>query len=184
MSRRRRELSPDDRELWRRIAETVNPLRGRRPPDAPAEAADGPSPAQPQVPAERPGKMPALSVPKPPPLAGLEPGLRRRLGRGRADVDARLDLHGMRQDAAHRTLNSFLAAEQARGSRVVLVITGKGRTAAGEWRDDAPGVLRRQVPMWLAAPELRAVVIGFDEAAIGHGGAGALYVRLRRGRGT
>ena len=90
----------------------------------------------------------------------------------------------MRQDAAHRTLNSFLAAEQARGSRVVLVITGKGRTAAGEWRDDAPGVLRRQVPMWLAAPELRAVVIGFDEAAIGHGGAGALYVRLRRGRGT
>jgi DNA-nicking Smr family endonuclease len=43
-------------------------------------------------------------------------------------------------------------------------------------------VLRRVVPHWLRLPELRALVLGFEEAAPQHGGAGALYVRLRRRR--
>jgi len=47
-------------------------------------------------------------------------------------------------------------------------------------RDEGRGVLRRQVPLWLALPELRRYVIGFEDAHVGHGGEGALYVRVRR----
>jgi DNA-nicking Smr family endonuclease len=65
----------------------------------------------------------------------------------------------------------------------VLVVTGKGKPglvdASGFERE--PGVLRRVVPLWLRALELRGLVVGFDEAASTHGGAGAIYVRLRRG---
>jgi DNA-nicking Smr family endonuclease len=104
----------------------------------------------------------------------LEPRLRQRLSRGRAAVDDTLDLHGYRQDQAHRVLRDFLIRAQARGAKLVLVVTGKGRTAA------EPGVLRRAVPLWLEAPDLRPVVIGFGEATATHGGSGALYVRLRR----
>jgi DNA-nicking Smr family endonuclease len=104
----------------------------------------------------------------------LETRLRQRLARGRAAVDDTLDLHGYRQDQAHRVLRDFLIRAQARGAKLVLVVTGKGRTAA------EPGVLRRAVPLWLEAPELRAVVVGFGEATATHGGSGALYVRLRR----
>jgi DNA-nicking Smr family endonuclease len=42
--------------------------------------------------------------------------------------------------------------------------------------------LRRQVPLWLEAPDFRGLVVGFDTAHAGHGGAGALYVRVRRRR--
>ena len=110
----------------------------------------------------------------PPPLAPLETRLRQRLARGRVAVEDTLDLHGYRQDQAHRVLRDFLIRAQARGAKLVLVVTGKGRSAA------EPGVLRRAVPMWLEAADLRSVVIGFGEATATHGGSGALYVRLRR----
>jgi DNA-nicking Smr family endonuclease len=61
----------------------------------------------------------------------------------------------------------------------VLVITGKGRTSAAA---SERGVLRRQVPLWLSLPEFRSLVVGFEEAHIGHGGEGALYVRIRRSK--
>ena len=75
-------------------------------------------------------------------------------------------------------LRAFLRDAHANGHRTVLVITGKGKLGAESDR----GVLRRQVPQWLALPEFRALVVGFEEAHIGHGGEGALYVRLRRRR--
>ena len=71
----------------------------------------------------------------------------------------------------------FLKRAKGNGSKTVLVITGKG----GRY-DTGRGVLKRQVPMWLALPVFRGLVVGFATAAIGHGGAGALYVRVRRGR--
>ena len=74
------------------------------------------------------------------------------------------------------TLNLNVSFEKA---AVVGVITGKGRVSASE---SERGVLRRRVPLWLGLPELRSLVVGFEEAHIGHGGAGALYVRVRRGR--
>ena len=83
----------------------------------------------------------------------------------------------MRQDEAHGLLLSFLSRAHARGLRYVLVITGKGSSAA------SGGVLRRSVPSWLATPSFRGYVSGYEDASRGHGGEGALYVRLRRQEG-
>jgi DNA-nicking Smr family endonuclease len=98
--------------------------------------------------------------------------------RGKEPIDARLDLHGLTQAQAHSALLHFLREASARGARLVLVITGKGGRG-----DSERGVLKRQVPHWLALPEFRAFVVGYDDAGLRHGGEGALYVRLRRPRG-
>jgi DNA-nicking Smr family endonuclease len=111
-------------------------------------------------------------------------------------IDDVLDLHGLHQDRAHARLRAFLMSSQAKGHRMVLVITGKGggvrplapdprsyRERGGEGSDPASrGVLRRSVPLWLDEPELRAVVVGYASAGVRHGGDGALYVRLRKAR--
>ena len=120
----------------------------------------------------RPNRLP----PAPPPLAPLGRRERSQLSRGRKEIDARLDLHGMTQTRAHRALSDFLQRAHLDGLTFVLVITGKGKMGAESER----GVLRRQVPQWLSLPEFRTLVVGFEEAHIGHGGEGALYVRIRR----
>ena len=84
----------------------------------------------------------------------------------------------MTQTRAHRELSGFLQRAHRDGLTFVLVITGKGKTGAESER----GVLRRQVPQWLSLPEFRSLVVGFEEAHIGHGGEGALYVRIRRSK--
>ena len=118
------------------------------------------------------------SVPGP-----LDQRTRTKLSRGGLEVDARLDLHGLTQRAAHLRLGRFLADAQANGARLVLIITGRGRPAeAGDSHGEARGVLRRAVPDWLQSPEFRPFVAGLDEAGRRHGGAGALYVRIRRKR--
>jgi DNA-nicking Smr family endonuclease len=99
-----------------------------------------------------------------------------RLKRGRIRPEGRLDLHGMTQEAAHRALGGFIAHSRNAGRRCVIVITGTGRGRAGA------GVLREQVPKWLSTPPLRESVIGFAAAQPADGGAGALYVLLRRHR--
>ena len=115
------------------------------------------------------------------PLAPFDRRLKQRVARGRDAIDARIDLHGMTQREAHAALLRFLRQAQADAAKVALVVTGKG---AGKSAHDPSerGVLRRQVPMWLALPEFRHFVVGFDEAHPSHGGQGALYVRLRRAR--
>jgi DNA-nicking Smr family endonuclease len=120
--------------------------------------------------------------PKSPPLASLDRRLKQRVARGREPIEARLDLHGMTQAQAHTELLRFLRRAQADGIRTVLVVTGKGLRSRDHGQDHERGVLRRQVPMWLALPEFRLLVVGFDAAHVGHGGEGALYVRLRRPR--
>jgi DNA-nicking Smr family endonuclease len=112
----------------------------------------------------------------------LERKTRLALGRGTQRVEGVIDLHGMRQDEAHGALIGFLHASQARGRSVVLVVTGKGAQGQGGAFEER-GVLRRVVPHWLRLADLRALVLGFEEAAPHHGGGGALYVRLRRRRG-
>lgn len=184
-SPRRRALSEEERELWDTVARQVKPLRKHRvakaqaaprtPRTEPSSAAPAPRPA----PSPRPiPAAPAPRVPKPaiPPLAPLGKRERTKLSRGRSEIEARLDLHGMTQMRAHRALTGFLHRAHHDGLTFVLVITGKGRSG-GE-----SGVLRRQVPEWLSLPEFRAFVVGFEEAGIGHGGEGALYVRIRRAR--
>jgi DNA-nicking Smr family endonuclease len=85
----------------------------------------------------------------------------------------------MRQDEAHLALHGFLRREQARGTRLCLVVTGKGGPAPALFGEER-GVLRRMVPHWLRLSELRPLVLGFEEAEQRHGGSGALYIRLRR----
>jgi DNA-nicking Smr family endonuclease len=182
--RRRRALSEEERALWEAIAKQVKPLRKKpralKTPTAPieempagAKAAGLPK----HPPPARPVKV--LKPDKPPPLAPLGRRERSQLSRGRKQIDARLDLHGMTQTRAHRALLSFLQRASSHGLTFVLVITGKGRTVGPE---SERGVLRRQVPEWLNLPEFRTLVVGFEEAHIGHGGDGALYVRVRRSR--
>ncbi len=189
--RRRRPLAAEEKALWEHVTRSIDRLR-----PAPKLAAppvpSAPEPAEAPPPPPSPRKVSAAQPPRPStpparppltPLAPLEPKMRRRLTRG-AEVDARLDLHGLTQAAAHGRLISFLRGAQGSGHSLVLVITGKGDASAGFHAEGGRGVLRRLVPQWLAAPELRAVVVGFETAARGHGGEGALYVRVRRSRGS
>jgi DNA-nicking Smr family endonuclease len=188
-SRRHRALTDDERTLWHAVAKTTKPLkRGRRAHktaelgDEPAAAAAHPpkaAPAAKVLPAEHP-KKPATKASAPPALAPIGRRDKARLSRGRQEIDARIDLHGMTQARAHRALLTFLQRAHADGCVFVLVITGKGRLG-GDERET--GILRRQVPNWLELPEFRTIVVGYEQAHIAHGGAGALYVRVRRVRG-
>lgn len=180
---RTRQLSPEEKRLWSHVARHVKPMQGKAlPPEpepeaksvmAPAPAATKPPPALPPVPAPKP----AL-----PPLAPVERKTLQALRRGRKDVDSVIDLHGMRQEEAHFALLSFLHRAQSSGHALVLVITGKGGAAVSNGLFEERGVLRRMVPHWLRLPDLRHLVVGFEEASPQHGGSGALYVRLRRRR--
>jgi DNA-nicking Smr family endonuclease len=199
--RRRRGLTDEDRALWAQVVESIRPLKPkrRRPvkpkPDEAKIAAPEASPPMPPPPPPRPVKRPpvapvpakaARAVPVLPPLAPIDRHERRRVVRGTRRIDARIDLHGMRQIEAHGALRGFLSQSQSRGHTIVLVITGKGAPPGGDAQaGDDRGILRRTVPHWLRLPDLRPLVLGFEEAHQGHGGSGALYVRLRRtGRGA
>ena len=183
---RHRDLTREEIDLWRQVTQTVSPFAGRRVPqmDEMMSEAAQPQRAEPAPVKPRPTLPPYIPPLQQPqrgltPLSPLERRLKQRLSRGRVDVDAVMDLHGLYQPQAHSALRNFLFQAQASGAKLVLVITGKGRTTS---RDDLAesGVLRRAVPQWLRAPELRGVVVGFEEAVHHHGGAGALYVRIRR----
>ena len=182
MSRRR--LSSDERVLWKGVTRSIAPLRKvsdtETDEDVPAPAAPVPRPRAKSAP------MPATPTapPKPatpPPLAALGRKTKKRIARGADAIDGRLDLHGMTQAEAHDALFGFLRAKQARGSKVVLVITGKGARSGDS---GGRGVLNRMVPLWLRLPEFRGVILGFESAAARHGGEGALYVSLRKARGA
>ncbi|HLW92933.1 MAG TPA: Smr/MutS family protein [Roseiarcus sp.] len=174
-----RPLSDEEIELWREVAKSVAPRKGaklptpkRAPPAAPAKRDKA---APPPAAEAKPARSTAA-------LAPLEKRLKRQLSRGGARPDDVIDLHGMTEAEAHRALRGFLTYARSRGCRLVLVITGKGENkgAASPLWTDEPGVLRRLTPHWLRAADLRPAVLGFEEAGRGHGGAGALYVRLRR----
>jgi DNA-nicking Smr family endonuclease len=190
MSRRR--LSDDERTLWSGVTRSIAPLRRWAPAAAemPAETAAAAAPSRALAtpkPNPKPNSKPksasapaSVRAPAPPPLAPLGRRFKQEVARGRRSIDGRLDLHGMTQAQAHDALLRFLRAGQARGTRIVLVITGKG-TPGDDYLSER-GVLRRQVPRWLRLPEFRQFVVGFEAAGPGHGGEGALYVSLRRPR--
>ena len=168
---RSKSLSALDFELWSAVTADVRPFRAR-PIQARAEPVSV-GDARPCAAASTQRDAPPQARPVPA-LADIDQRTRRNLRRGRLDVDAKLDLHGMRQAEAHQELIAFLRRSQANGAKVAIVVTGKGSGG------DAGGVLRRLAPLWLQAPALRDVVVGFGEASRKHGGEGALYVRIRR----
>jgi DNA-nicking Smr family endonuclease len=105
--------------------------------------------------------------------AGIDRGTQRRLFRGEVPIDSRLDLHGMTAARAQNRLSHFIELSAFQGCRCVLVITGKGL-----------GVLRGHVPNWLKRPPLASHILALAEARPKDGGNGALYVLLRRKRGS
>ncbi len=187
MSRRRR-VRDEEAALWRSVSQDVRPLRGETPKEPPPnETPDEPDaavPEPPSAPAPRaaaaaprraaPAALPPLSAGTP---AGLDKRAAQRLRRGQTRPEARLDLHGMTQKAAHAALARFIRGSRAEGRRCVLVITGKGSVASG-----LGGVLRQMVPRWLNEPGLRREIIAISHAQPRDGGQGALYVLLKRTR--
>ena len=186
-----RPLPGEEISLWHRAMRDAKPLKGRRPPASPRSNEIKQSPSgegragteagsgRDGPPAEAAGDQPARTV-LPELAAGAAPGVDRRtaerLRRGQLAIDARLDLHGHTQEEAHRALIAFVEMAWQRRARCVLVITGKGRSAEGA------GVLRAAVPRWLNAEAVRARILAFAPAQAKDGGAGALYVLLRRQR--
>jgi DNA-nicking Smr family endonuclease len=162
----KRHPTPEELHLWGRIAATVHPLQGRAEPrKARARTLDAAARVEPK------DLKPATDVRRGA-LEDIEPNRRHRIAREREEIGGRIDLHGLTQDRARVALEGFLARAWDDGWRAVLVITGKG--VQGD------GVLKRRVPDWLGAAELSHIVAGISEAARHHGGAGALYVALKR----
>jgi DNA-nicking Smr family endonuclease len=195
-------LSDEERALWEHAARDLKPLKDK--PQRVLARTEEPAPARPHAahpasPKREPERRPAESARShtersAPPLSDLDRRKTRRVGSGKVEIEGRIDLHGMRQSEAHAALHRFLRSAHAQDKRWVLIITGKGAPLdrslsrmmapadeteiGGEQR----GVLRRNVPRWLAEPELRSIVVGYSSAAIRHGGEGALYVQLRKRR--
>lgn len=197
---RRRAPSDEERALFEHAMRQVRRRHAQRLREETASAALTATPETPKAeapPAKEARRPPAAKPackPPPPPAenapprrAGLDKATARRLSRGQIPIEAVLDLHGHRQETAHRELNGFVRAAHAAGRRCVLVITGRGkprfdRTALTGISIEE-GVLRRNVPRWLAEPPLRELVLATRRAQPQHGGGGALYVLLRRRRG-
>lgn len=187
---RRRSLRPEEEELWQAVARTARPLNPATtrplptPKPPPAPASEGAAPLPPFRLGERAhGRDTAISLPADPaaPPLRMDAKAFSRMTKGKLAPEARIDLHGLTLAEAHPALMRFVLRAQADGLRLVLVITGKGRPG----QDDGPiprraGVLRHQVPVWLRQAPLGAVVQQVAEAHARHGGAGALYVYLRR----
>lgn len=200
------DMPENDAALWQAFTKNIDPLglKGRVP-DKDSflfEAAlrHEPRAMEPRVKSSpmtqsknvKPARMPVEREKTPQPSL-IEPRRVRRLGNGRTSVDARIDLHGMRQSEAYLALKVFLFRSVAKGYRMVLVITGKGSASFPADREERfgafinegaveRGVLRRNVPLWLAQSEFRAIIVGHTTAHVRHGGEGALYVQLRRVR--
>ena len=183
MAKDGRKVSAEEARLWQQAMRDAKPA-GRRPAGDSAVAAKpkpGRPPRQtavPPLPAAEDGRRTA----RPDVKRGATPGLDRRSAerfrRGQLAVEARLDLHGMTQAQAHRTLVRFVEDSAAAGRRTLLVITGKGGRGAEDWS----GVLRDAVPRWLSTPPLSDCVLQIAPAKQRDGGLGAFYVRLRRRR--
>lgn len=182
MSRKSRRLSPEEERLWKKVADTATPIERRNPglpfqkpvPKTKQPARPEYLPPRFQV-GERATSETAIRLPEQP--VRMDRKAFTRMKRGKSSPEARIDLHGMTANRAHTALIAFLLRAHSEQKRLVLVITGKGRTS----KDGATmGILKRQVPHWLEQPPLRQIVLQTTEAHQRHGGSGALYVYLRR----
>lgn len=173
MSKSKRELSGEEKKLWRRVAASV---RTRKPlaPSAEEEEPDPPAPKRLAAKVDPPApKAKPKAAPQAPPAnrAG-----EKRVRRGKLEIGGTIDLHGHTQDSGRAALLRFVSAAQARGDRTIIVVTGIGR--GGE------GVLKRRLPEWLAERDMRHLISGFAPAHRSHGGAGAFYVFIKRASET
>ncbi len=144
---RRRLITPDERQLFETSIDAPHPVKTAKPIAA--------------------GKK--RKAPKDKPAGSAARGIQS----GDLIPEAKLDLHGLTQNAAHRALLNFFRQTQKRDLRLVLVVTGKGAPKA-------PGVLKSLVPRWLAEPDFAPFIANIAPAQRRHGGDGAIYVRVRK----
>jgi DNA-nicking Smr family endonuclease len=185
-----RGLSAEEAALWARLAATVKPLRKIPPPLGEVAAAQRQTEEARQrttSPAKHPTAVPLRqpSGPPPPPKGehrGLDSTWDRKLARGTLAPDFTLDLHGHTLSSAHARLDDGLTQANALGARVVLLITGKPRPAEAADRGHQRGAIRAKILDWLAAGPHAASIAAIRKAHRRHGGDGALYLILQRGR--
>ena len=194
--RKPRHLSSEERALWNRVADRTKPLEMERTTRFPTPAIEPSKKVKAQRSIEKFGFEPqptrhVTTTDTPPARRGslsispvqMDHKSYTNMKRGKLKPEARLDLHGLVLAEAHPELIRFVSKSQALGHRLILVITGKGKG-----RDDIGvaykplGVLRQQVPHWLALPPLKNLVLQVSPAHKRHGGEGAYYVYLRRNR--
>jgi DNA-nicking Smr family endonuclease len=185
MARDRDGLTPHERALWRRVAASVRPLPGRALPHEPASppAVAAPEPRPMPVPPPMPvprrlAEPPRFQPPPPPEQATLDGQWDRRMRMGRVEPDLTLDLHGHGLEAAHGLVERRLADAAERGCRLVLIVTGKGSRGPADRR----GLIRANLSDWLQLSRVRPLIAAVRPAHPRHGGAGAVYVVLRRQR--
>ena len=178
-----------DSHLWEEIKSSVSPLRKskRRSTKLPVTGVAIVKLALMKPRTELP--LPRKTSSSPPQLASFERRTAQRLGRGKLEPEARIDLHGHGLENARLALLHFLSSRRMQGMRLVLVITGKGaspfarHTLHGLSHFHTPereGKLRREVPLWLEEAQFRIHVVGLQPAHPRHGGGGAFYVKLRK----
>ncbi len=196
---KKRKLSEDDKELWRKVSETTERLNAEpfKPSEPKSSSLPIPKPIKVDAPRIAPFKVGAKAAGRTP-GHDLAPSISERVAqqpvkmdhkaygkmkRGKIMPEGKIDLHGMTMDQAHPALIGFIMRSYGEGKRLVLVITGKGKSK----QDDGPipvrrGVLKHQVPQWLQMAPVAPVVLQVSEAHLRHGGTGAYYVYLRRPR--
>ncbi len=186
---RRRHLHPEELDLWQMVARTARPMHG-----LPQSLVSDPISA-PTTEGKKQSPIPRFQVGEkakafrrddalPGPGIQMDAKAFTRMSKGKLLPEARMDLHGMTVSEAHPALIRFILNAHSDGLRLVLVITGKGK--AGPDFGPIPqryGILKHQVPNWLRSPPLAGLILQISDAHIKHGGAGALYVYLRRMRG-
>lgn len=180
-----RRLSPEEATLWQRVMATVNPINPGRVPDLVPPRPSATGAPRPVVPASKPATAgPVRAASKnatPGPGATLDGSWDRRLSSGAVIPDCTIDLHGHTLDTAYKALDQGLSQAILRGDRVLLLVTGKPPRAASE-RPHARGRIRAAVNDWLTASRHAANIAAVRGAHPRHGGAGALYLILRRPR--
>ena len=182
-------LSPEDRALWDNVRGTIEPLEAHERSGKQDHDPDITTPDAPFTPSRRkkivaPDNFTPKQQEKPAPAATpgqIDRRAQRKIARGQTPIDSTLDLHGMTQQQAFSRLQSHIEAASDAGQRCILVITGKG-VGPDRGEDTGKGVLRRNLPDWLANQALSGLVSGIAPAGRAHGGGGAFYVRLKKQR--
>jgi len=196
MRRPLRGLTPEEAELWAKVAASVVPLRNPSPSGErglaeqggaePAVHPDAPPPppkVRGRVPPLLPPAPPRNSAPRPLDRNGLDSSWDRKLAKAAIAPDFTLDLHGHSLDSAHARLDHGLTQAVAMGARLVLLITGRPRPSDDHAsRGERRGAIRAKVLDWLAAGPHASRIAAVRPAHPKHGGAGAVYIVLKRPR--
>jgi DNA-nicking Smr family endonuclease len=99
----------------------------------------------------------------------------KRIDQGKLDIDGRLDLHGLTKLLAMEKFINYINDAYAKGKRMLLVITGKGKNS-----ESGQGKLKQALLEWVNLPLVANKILRCTPAKQQHGGAGAFYIFLRK----